>query len=263
MTPSPGKLPFVESRKGAMLSRPSKFFLFRQGLRGPRKHATPGGLATFAVAALCLLSAAGCRQEMADQPRYNPLAASDFFPDGRSARDPVAGTVPRSAAGDRGGPDAYEHMLPDPRWVAGVFGLAAGDAPLTVPAPLVEKAGSWDAFPVPLTDAMLKDGQERFNIYCSVCHDRVGTGHGKIVERGYLRPPSYHTDRLRQAPLTHFYEVVSNGYGAMPSYSDKLSPDQRWEVIAYVRALQMSQDAPLGVLPPEEQEKVRQLRENK
>ncbi len=189
----------------------------------------------------CLLALAGCRQEMANQPRYNPLASSDFFPDGRSARDPVSGTVPHGAAEDRVVAAADENSAPDARWVVGLFGLGAGDA-WTAQALVAGKASAY-AFPIRLDHAVLERGRERFNIYCSVCHDRVGTGHGKIVERGYLRPPSYHIDRLRQAPLTHFYEVVSNGYGAMPSYSDKLSPDDRWAVIAYVRALQLSQDA--------------------
>jgi mono/diheme cytochrome c family protein len=200
----------------------------------------------FVLGASYFLAAAGCRQEMANQPRENPLAPSDFFADGRSARDPVPGTVPHSTAGGRDGADGYEKKLPNPRWVVAVFGLGAGGGATTVAAGLTEKSTSWNAFPVPVTYAMLKEGQERFNINCSVCHDRVGTGRGKIVERGYLHPPSYHIPRLRQAPLTHFYEVVSDGYGAMPSYADKLTPQERWAVIAYVRALQLSQDAAPG-----------------
>ena len=204
---------------------------------------------TIAAAAVCLLAAAGCRQEMAKQPRYNPLAASDFFGDGRSARTPEPGTVPR------GGP-ANESLFypdvgksPEPRWAASVVGLGAG-SPFNVTAAY----GGAYGFPVRVDYTLLKHGQERFNIYCAVCHDRVGAGHGKIVERGYLHPPSYHIDRLRQAPLMHFYDVVSNGYGAMPSYSDKLSPDDRWAVIAYVRALQLSQDMPYADLTEQERQ---------
>jgi mono/diheme cytochrome c family protein len=209
------------------------------------------------IVCACLL-AAGCRQEMANEPRYNPLAASDFFPDGRSARDPVPGTVPHGTTEDRVVAAADENTAPDARWVAGLSGLGVGDA-WTAQALLTGKASGY-VFPVRVDEALLERGRKDFNIYCSVCHDRVGTGRGKIVERGYLRPPSYHTDRLRRAPLTHFYDVVSNGYGAMPSYSDKLSPDDRWAVIAYVRALQLSQDAPVADLPPAEQEKLRKMR---
>src|SRR5205085_5868910 len=102
--------------------------------------------------------------------------------------------------------------------------------------------------PVRVDYDTLRRGRTLFNIDCSVCHDRVGTGRGKIVERGYLRPPSYHIDRLRRVPDIHFYDVITRGYGAMPSYEDKLAPDDRWAVIAYIRALQSSQDASLSDL---------------
>ncbi|HVS37109.1 MAG TPA: cytochrome c, partial [Gemmataceae bacterium] len=200
----------------------------------------------FLCSAFCILTSAffiaGCRQEMADQPRCNPLAPSDFFPDGRSARDPVPGTVPHTA-GEAGGA-AYEAATPNPARIAEDVALAAGGG-LTPGVLLALDTKSAYRFPaeVKVNDDLLKRGQERFNIYCSVCHDRVGTGNGRIVQRGYLHPPSYHIPRLREAALTYLYEVVSDGHGAMPSYSDKLPPQDRWAVIAYIRALQLSQDA--------------------
>jgi mono/diheme cytochrome c family protein len=204
-----------------------------------------------AIAALFLL-AAGCRQEMAKQPRYNPLAESDFFKDGQSARTPEPGTVPRGEPPNESVVYLDTGKSPQPRWAASVVGLAAGS-----PMNVAVVYGTGYQFPVRVNYRLLKRGQERFDIYCSVCHDRVGTGRGKIVERGYLHPPSYHIDRLRQAPLMHFYDVVSNGYGAMPSYSDKLSPDDRWAVIAYVRALQLSQDVSESALTDEDRQKLR------
>ena len=111
-------------------------------------------------------------------------------------------------------------------------------------------------FPTPVTYEVLRRGRERFNIYCAVCHDRVGTGRGKIVERGYLHPPSYHIDRLREAPLIHFYDVISRGFGGMPTYQDKIAPADRWAIIAYIRALQLSQNAPFADLTPEQREKL-------
>ena len=208
----------------------------------------------------CLLvcCAAGCRQEMANQPRYSPLQESNFFGDDRSARPLEPGTVPRGqvqgdivSAADMGAP-------PEARWAAGVIGLAGTGGLNVAPA-----YASGYISPVPVTYELLNRGRERFNIYCSVCHDRVGTGRGKIVERGYLHPPSYHIDRLREAPSIHFYDVITRGYGGMPTYADKIAPADRWAVIAYIRALQLSQDARFADLTPEEQEKLRPKEERK
>jgi mono/diheme cytochrome c family protein len=201
------------------------------------------------LGALALLTGAGCRQEMANQPRYNPLAESDFFGDGRSARAPEPGTVARGESADDAALDNGRSQ--EARWAASVTGSGAGFGFNLI---TVYRGGF--SFPVPVDDEVMRRGQERFNIYCAVCHDRVGTGRGKIVERGYLRPPSYHIERLRNAPLAHYYEVVSNGYGAMPSYSDKLTPDDRWAVIAYIRALQWSQYVRYADLTDEERRKL-------
>jgi len=162
----------------------------------------------------------GCQQRMADQPRYKPLAMSEFFGDERSARPLIEGTVAR------GDLRADEHF-----YTGKVNGKLV------------------DAFPFPITREILLRGQERFNIYCSPCHDRMGTGQGMIVNRGYRPPPSYHTERLRTAPVGHFFEVITSGFGLMPDYAQQVPPADRWAIIAYIRALQLSQNAKLSDVP--------------
>jgi hypothetical protein len=157
---------------------------------------------------------------MANQPRYKPLGASAFFVDGRSARDLVPGTIAR-------GQLQLDELLSTGR----TEGAETAELPL------------------PLTPELLARGRERYNIYCSPCHDHVGTGRGMIVQRGYPRPPSLHIPRLRQAPLGHFFVVMSDGYGAMPEYRPLVSPYDRWAITAYIRALQLSQYAPIAALP--------------
>jgi mono/diheme cytochrome c family protein len=173
----------------------------------------------FSIVLSCLVFTA-CQQKMADQPRYRPLAKSEFFEDGRSARPLVEGTVAR---GQLRADEAF------------FTGKANGK--------LVER------FPFPITKAVLLRGQDRFNIYCSPCHDRLGTGRGMIVRRGYYQPPSYHTERLRAAPPGHFFQIITNGFGVMPDYAQQVPPQDRWAIIAYIRALQLSQHAPAADLP--------------
>jgi hypothetical protein len=172
--------------------------------------------------ALCLVWLTGCQQEMANQPRYKPLAASPFFEDGRSARDLVSGTVARG-----------QLHLEEPLYTGRDKGEEVTDLPL------------------PLTHELLARGRERYNIYCTPCHDHVGTGHGMIVQRGYPHPPSFHIPRLRQAPIGHFFVVMSTGYGAMPAYEQQVPPQDRWAIAAYIRTLQLSQYAPVADLPAE------------
>lgn len=174
------------------------------------------------LAVYCLLLAVGCRQQMADQPRYKPLAKSTFFGDDRSARPLEPGTVARG------------QLKADERFYTGKSGGV-----------LVS------SLPVPLTGELLARGQERFNIFCSPCHDRTGSGNGMVVQRGYRQPPSYHIDRLRQAPIGHFFDVITNGFGAMPDYAAQVPPADRWAIAAYIRALQLSQNATLADVPPE------------
>jgi hypothetical protein len=169
---------------------------------------------------VCLFLATACRQDMHDQPRYEPLEASTFFGDGRSARPLVPGTVARG------------QLHTDTHLYTGM-----------VDGTLV------DTLPFPLTPTLLERGQERYTIFCVPCHDRVGTGQGMVVRRGFRQPPSLHLDRLRQAPIGHFFDVMSNGFGAMASYAAQVPPRDRWAIAAYIRALQLSQHATLDDVP--------------
>jgi len=175
---------------------------------------------TIVFGAVLLLLTAGCRQDMHDQPRYKPLARSSFFEDGRASRPLVAGTVARG------------HLHEDTRLYTG----KEGDDPIT-------------KFPFPITKAILERGQQRFNIFCSPCHDRAGTGLGMVVRRGLRRPPSYHIDRLRAAQVGYLYDVITNGFGAMPDYAAQIQPQDRWAIVAYIRVLQRSQNAKLADVP--------------
>ena len=175
--------------------------------------------------ALSVLSA--CRLDMHTQPKYKPLEQSSFFDDGRSARPVVPGTV------TRGHLRIDEHLY---------TGRISGELA--------------DTFPFPITRQDLERGRERYNIYCSPCHDYGGSGHGMIVQRGFPPPPSYHIDRLRQAPVGHFFEVMTKGYGTMFSYADRVSPEDRWRIVTYIRALQLSQGATINDVPPEERQQL-------
>jgi mono/diheme cytochrome c family protein len=181
----------------------------------------------YSVMLLVLAFVAGCRQQMADQPRYEPLSHSAFFGDERSARPLVEGTVARGQL--RGDEHLYR-------------GIAGGKLAET--------------FPFPVTRAVLARGQERFNIFCSPCHDRLGNGQGMVVRRGYRAPPSYHIDRLRQAPPGHFFQVMTNGFGAMPDYAQQIRAADRWAIVAYIRALQLSQHAVLADVPEAERQQL-------
>jgi cbb3-type cytochrome c oxidase subunit III len=174
--------------------------------------------------ALCLALAA-CQQQMADQPRYKPLAKSNFFDDERAARPLPEGTVARGQL------HADSHLY---------TGKSNGK--------LVE------TFPVPVDRGLLLRGQERYDIFCSPCHDRTGAGQGMIVRRGYRAPPSYHIDRLRAAPVGHFFDVISHGFGAMPDYAAQVPVQDRWAIVAYIRALQLSQNARLANVPEKERQ---------
>ena len=173
---------------------------------------------------LAVLAAAGCRQDMQNQPKYIPLRPSSFFADGRSERPLVDGTVARG------------HLDDD-------FLYYTGKGPDGQPS---------NEFPFPVTRDVLARGQARFNIYCSPCHDRLGNGLGMIVRRGYRRPPSYHIDRLRKVPNGYIFDVITNGFGAMPDYAAQIAPRDRWAIVAYVRALQLSQNASVNDLTPAE-----------
>jgi mono/diheme cytochrome c family protein len=180
------------------------------------------GVIVLACGAMLLFSAA-CRQDMHDQPKYQPLERSTFFLDQQASRSPVAETVARG--------ELWDDTL-----------LYTG------------KVDGSDAlfFPFRVDESVMARGQERFNIYCSPCHGRTGLGDGMVVRRGFRRPPSFADERLRQAPIGHFFDVMTNGFGAMPDYAAQVKVADRWAIIAYVRALQLSAHAPLDDVPAAE-----------
>jgi len=175
--------------------------------------------------AATLFMIAGCEhlhQDMGNQPKNKPLSPSDFFADGRSVRTPVENTVSRSSLDN-------DQLI-------------------------VTKESTM--FPVPINEALLERGQERYRIFCSPCHGIQGDGNGMIVMRGMKRPPTYHQDRLRQAPNGYFYDVITNGFGQMYNYAAQVPPTDRWAIVAYVRALQLSRNARVADLPAEVREKL-------
>ena len=170
---------------------------------------------------LAVMATSGCRLDMHVQPRYNPLAKSDFFPDKRAARPLVEGTVAR---GD---------LRADTYFYTGKIGNNDGDY-----------------MPFPVTHQVLDRGRQQFNIFCAPCHSRVGDGNGFIPTRGFSkRPPSYHIERLEKAPIGYFFDVMTNGFGIMMDYSAQIPPRDRWCIAAYIRALQLSQNATRADVP--------------
>ena len=180
---------------------------------------------------LAVFAIAGCRQQMADQPHQRPLEASNFFDDGMASRPIEPGTVARA------GKEQADQQL-----------TAKSDGKLV------------DSFPFEVTMKVLARGQERYEIFCSPCHDRLGTGQGMIVRRGFTPARSFHEPRLREAPAGHFFEVITRGFGPMPSYANQLSEHDRWAVIAYIRALQLSRNVRLDQLPPEDRAKMKETK---
>ncbi|MFB3813202.1 MAG: cytochrome c [Terriglobales bacterium] len=172
------------------------------------------------LALVAVGSLTSCREDMQNQPRFKPLRRSDFFEDGQSSRPLIAGTVARG------------FLRTDTYFYSGFMGKEPGDV-----------------LPFPATQEALERGRERYNIYCAPCHARTGDGTGMIVQRGFRRPPSFHIDRLRKAPLGHFFDVITNGFGAMPDYAQQVEPHDRWAIAAYIRALQLSQNAPASMVP--------------
>jgi cytochrome c553 len=169
---------------------------------------------------LLAVAAAGCRLDMQETPEAKTFRASRFFDDRMTARPLVRGTVPQGPLAD----DEVHYNG-------------------TVNGQLVT------VFPFPITREILLRGQERFNIFCAPCHGRTGDGNGVIVHRGFRRPPSYHQERLRNAPVGHFYDVITHGFGSMYDYADRTTPRDRWAIIAYIRALELSQNATLADVP--------------
>ena len=171
------------------------------------------------ASAIALAGLTGCTQDMADQPRYEPLEASAFFADRMSARPRVVGTVARG-----------ELQIDAHLYHGTIDGRLA------------------DRLPMEIDEALLKRGQQRFNIFCSHCHDRLGTGRGMVVQRGYPQAASYHTDRLREVPVGHIFDVITGGKGRMPAHGSMIPAEDRWAIVAYVRTLQLSQYADVSLL---------------
>jgi mono/diheme cytochrome c family protein len=180
------------------------------------------------VAGACI-AMAGCRQDMHDAPRYEPLEQSAFFTDGRSSRTLVANTVARGQLRDD------EHLY---------SGRVAGQ-------PAAE-------FPMPITPEVMARGQERFEVFCTPCHGRTGEGNGMIVQRGFRQPPSYHDERLVNAPVGYFFDVMTNGFGAMQDYSAQVPVADRWAIAAYIRALQFSRRATMDDVPADRRQELNQ-----
>jgi mono/diheme cytochrome c family protein len=187
-----------------------------------RETTAAGRTLTCATLLLAALSLGACRQDMHDAPRYDPLEASTFFANGSGSRMPVANTVARGQLNqDR---HLYEGVV-DGR-----------------PA---------ETFPMPVTAEVMARGQERFNVFCSPCHGMTGVGNGMIVQRGFRQPPSFHDERLRNAPVGYFYDVITHGFGAMQDYSAQVQVADRWAIAAYIRALQASRTAVVTDVPAE------------
>jgi mono/diheme cytochrome c family protein len=178
--------------------------------------------------ALLLFTLTACRDDMHNQPRYKPLAASEFFADHRSERPEIEGTVARG------------HLRIDSARYTGKF-----------------NGEDIDQFPIPIARADIERGRERFNIYCTPCHGRLGDGNGMVVLRGYRQAASYYSDKLMKAPVGHFFDVMTNGFGAMPSYASRVQPDDRWRIVAYIRALQLSESAKLSDVPADQRQNLK------
>lgn len=172
------------------------------------------------LAIVVSVALAGCRQDMHDAPSYDPMQESTFFTDGRASRTFVANTIARG------------HLREDEHLFTGrINGELATE------------------FPMPVTAEVMARGEERFNVFCSPCHGRTGEGNGMIVQRGFRQPPSYHEDRLIEAPHGHFFDVMTNGFGAMQDYSAQVPVADRWAIAAYIRALQYSRRATMDDVP--------------
>jgi mono/diheme cytochrome c family protein len=222
------------------------------------------------LSAFCLL-ASGCRMDMQDQPKYKNFRAGDqkFGVNGASVRAPVEGTVPRQfgeyrdredyfytgkTAGQAGG-QATTPASSQAATGANALGNTGANVPGTQTA---GATGGPDIFPITIDAAALERGRQRFNIYCIVCHGATGEGDGMVVRRGYRKPPSYYEDKLQEgtASAAHFFDVITNGWGAMPDYASQIAPEDRWKIIAYIRTLQLSRKLKMQDLSPDEQRMV-------
>ena len=198
------------------------------------------------LTAHCILLTTGCRRDMQDQPKMKPYRSSSFFRDGLSSRPPVEGTVPRG------------FLNTDTEYFTGKKAGRSSGATTSGPQPGTTSADATGAaafpddvevFPLPVTAELVARGRERYDIFCSACHGYTGKGDGMIVRRGFRRAASFHDERLKAAPVGHYFDAMTNGWGAMPSYSHQISVKDRWAIAAYIRALQLTQQTPEGPAP--------------
>ena len=233
------------------MSKFSKFeFFSRKGAKAQRRIARSGislPLCAFAgktpifLALIVVVFTAGCRRDMQDQPKVKPLRGATFFSDGLGSRQPIEGTIPRGYLRDNvefyTGKKAGAATAP-----ATTAQQQTANAPQPAPgAPQNSFPDDVVEFPIPVTKEVVLRGRERYNIFCSACHGMTGNGDGMIVRRGFRRAASFNDDRLRQAPVGHFFDAMTNGWGAMPSYAPQIPVQDRWAIVAYIRALQASQ----------------------
>jgi mono/diheme cytochrome c family protein len=184
---------------------------------------------------LAMVTLIGCRQDMHDQPKFKPLGETTFYADHRQSRPDVAHTIARGDLRD-GDTEFYTGKATKP----GIDG----------------KEADVDMFPIAVDKALLQRGHERFDVFCSPCHGKLGNGLGMIVRRGFKQPPSYHIERLRTAPVGHFYDVITNGYGSMYNYAAQIPPRDRWAIISYIRVLQYSENQKVETLSAENKAKL-------
>jgi mono/diheme cytochrome c family protein len=218
----------------------------RKDAKGQRQNARQGitlHLCAFArnflIFLLLVLGLTGCRRDMQDQPKIKPLRGSSFFATGLASRPPIDGTVPRGYLRDDK-PEFYTGKKAKPAGAA----TATPAQQQTAGAPQSSFPDDVVDFPIPVTKEIVQRGQERYNIFCSACHGMTGNGDGMIVRRGFRRAASFNDDRLRQAPVGHFFDAMTNGWGAMPAYAPQIPVQDRWAIVAYIRALQLSQQNP-------------------
>src|SRR5215212_8460853 len=199
--------------------------------------------AAFCASLWLILICVGCRRDMQDQPKIKPLRGSSFFSNGLASRQPIEGTIPRGYLRENpefytgkksGSNSATANATPAQQQIAAPQQQPPGGQANSFPDDVVD-------FPIPVTKDVVQRGRDRYNIFCSACHGMTGNGDGMIVRRGFRRAASFNDDRLRQAPVGHFFDAITNGWGAMPAYAPQIVVQDRWAIIAYIRALQTSQ----------------------
>src|SRR5829696_4725081 len=210
-----------------------------EAMRATKRHKShkksKAVLCAFCASLWLILVCGGCRRDMQDQPKMKPYRGTSFFGDGLSSRQPIEGTVARG------------FLRSDTAYYTGKKTPAASPTPETAQtgdAQANNYPDDVDTFPFPVTKEIVMRGRERYQIFCSVCHGLTGNGDGMIVRRGFRRAASFNDDRLRKAPVGHYFDAITNGWGAMPPYASQIAVQDRWAIIAYIRALQTSQSNP-------------------